>query len=423
MMSADAGGTVSVVTDTCQDTGMTITNTSVKPGLFERASQCFEGWSDPDTGLRVLRLATRERGGGEWPWHTLYHQCDCFLDGGRTIVLTAGPGLSGTQPYCLLDLTTGEMTDMPIPEGTWVFCVLEGSRTAVLIRNDPAGAGVILWDIDAERTVMSFDRPGWSHAVTAAIEDGQRVLAVFNQGDNRQPPCRSEMYLLDPDRSPQLVFKSEGYFCNHVQSCPTDPHLFAYDRWPVPPRPTDQVIYLCRLDGSDHAMLPMNPDTRRPGSLWGGQRDHYVWTPDGNAIASYFSPIDSDSKNHYEYGWWVSVMNWRTGRDLAQPYPTDRWSGHFRVTPDSRTIIAAGMGSFQKIFAIDIEGLRDGWNERVLCSYPKTIHIGENEQPYHQPWVLSDQSGVVFTAGWPGPEWGTYMVELPADLRGSASLK
>ena len=85
-----------------------------------------------------------------------------------------------------------------------------------------------------------------------------------------------------------------------------------------------------------------------------------------------------------------------------------------QVSPDSRWIVCAGGRDFDKLFAVDIEGLRKGWNERILCSYPKSVAGKEYGQPCPHPAVLPDQSGVLFSAGWPGPEHGVYLAEWPA---------
>jgi hypothetical protein len=65
------------------------------------------------------------------------------------------------------------------------------------------------------------------------------------------------------------------------------------------------------------------------------------------------------------------------------------------------------------LFLVSIEQLKDGWNERVLCNYPSTVSKGVNADPFAMPFALPDQSGVIFNAGWPGPEHGVYLVEWP----------
>ena len=88
-----------------------------------------------------------------------------------------------------------------------------------------------------------------------------------------------------------------------------------------------------------------------------------------------------------------------------------------QVSPDSHYIVCSGGPGFDKLFIVDIEGLRKGWNERLICSFPRTVSAGKNTEPFPYPFVLPDQSGVIFTAGWPGPEHGVYLAEWPADLR------
>jgi hypothetical protein len=170
------------------------------------------------------------------------------------------------------------------------------------------------------------------------------------------------------------------------------------------------------LDGSFHEPLKQNDDTVRCGPMHGGQRDHYVWTPDGNRIASYLNVEHSDSDNHFDFKWWVSALDWRTGEDLSAEYPAERWGCNFQVSPDSRYIVTAGGRDFQCIYLIEIEGLRHGWNERVLCNYPHSEEDGQNHGPFHMPFALPDGSGVIFTAGWPGADAGVYMVEWPGDI-------
>ena len=87
-----------------------------------------------------------------------------------------------------------------------------------------------------------------------------------------------------------------------------------------------------------------------------------------------------------------------------------------QVSPDSRYVVCGGGPGFDKLFAVSIEGLRDGWNEHIICSYPRTVSTGKNASPFPYPFVLPDQSGVIFNAGWPGPEHGVYLAEWPADV-------
>jgi hypothetical protein len=153
----------------------------------------------------------------------------------------------------------------------------------------------------------------------------------------------------------------------------------------------------------------------RPGLLWGSQRDHYLWSPDGRRILSYFARRMGSAGDHFDFGWWVSAMDWRTGEDFSAEYPPDRWGCNFGVSPDSRFIVSAGGRKFQKIYRVDIGKLRNGWNERVLCSYPHSEEDGMNNGPFHMPFVLPDQSGVIFSAGFGGSESGVFLVEWPRE--------
>ena len=113
----------------------------------------------------------------------------------------------------------------------------------------------------------------------------------------------------------------------------------------------------------------------------------------------------------------IRDRDWRTGEDLAAPYPKGRWGGHMQVTPDSRYILCGGGPGFDKLFAVDIAGLRAGWNEHIICSYPQTLSVGNNSDPFPMPFALPDGSGVIFNAGWPGEAHGVYLAEWPATLR------
>lgn len=391
-----------------------------KPSLFQRAAKVFEGWTDPDTKLGVLRVRPKNI-----PWqpgllHTLYHQQECFLDGGEKMLLRVSRRRPHEPHTYLVDLTTGEAT-CPFPPDCGVIEISDGTYVALLAHGEK-GRGVVhmLWDLRQQKTLLALPPDdGWWRGAFQRLCDGRRAIVAQYKGKPYDEPVHTQFLLLDPDAPTRMILDAEGYSCNHIQSCPTDVNLIAYDRWPCPKRRAEQVIHLMTLDGSFHEMLKMTDKTMRPGSIWGGQRDHYNWTPDGRRIVSYFSPNDVDTThrfNHFEFGWWFSATDWRTGEDLAAEYPPGRWGGHMQITPDSRFAVSATGPGYDFLYAIDIEGIRKGWNERILCRYPQTLSQGTNKDPFHMPWVLPDASGVVFAAGWPGDQDGVYLVEWPNDM-------
>lgn len=405
------------------------------PTVFDRAARMFDGWTDPITGVRVLRLHVRGASEAGSLWSTVYHQSSCFLEGGRKVLLHEVRREGGARVFStfLFDLATGERSD-PFPPGHDVVEVRDGTHMASLVSREGGGeARAVLWDMKADREVASISTPGWNGPSMLLLGDHRRGLALaFRKGQTPFPPIgplektryyeeavQSRHYLLAPDEPPRLVFEANGYFCNHIQGCPTDPDLYTYNRWPTPKRDVDQVIHLRSLDGRIDEPVPLAADAVRPGDMW-GVRDHYVWTPDGNRIVSYLCPDPIDMGpgfNHFKLAWWLSVLDRRTGEDFSAQYPAGRWGGHMQVTPDSRHILCAGGPGFDKLFAVDVAGLSHGWNETILCSYPKTVSVGTNADPFPYPFALPDGSGVIFTAGWPGPDHGVYLAEWPASLR------
>ena len=179
------------------------------------------------------------------------------------------------------------------------------------------------------------------------------------------------------------------------------------------------MLTIRTLDGSFEETVKLDERAPRPKDMW-GCRDHYVWAPDGSRIVSYLNcqPVDpSIPFNHFPFDWWLSALDWRTGEDYCAKYPPGRWGGHMQMTPDSRYIICGGGPGFDKLFAVEMAALRDGWNEHVICSYPTTNTEAVNVGYFPYPFALPDGSGVIFNAGWPGDEHGVYLAEWPGSLR------
>jgi hypothetical protein len=243
-----------------------------------------------------------------------------------------------------------------------------------------------------------------------------RLLCIgVSQGQYYDEPVHSRFYLLDAEGGPpRLILDEQGYFCNHMMPRPGHPGEYAYDRWPTPRRREPVVTRLRTFDGAKDIPVPLAPDAQAVGPLWGGQRDHYLWAPDGVHLVSYFSTAPEGRADHFDFDWWVSRWNADTGREAAVPYPPERWGCNFAVSPCSRFIVTAGGRQFQNLYRIDLDRLAAGWNEEVLCAYPPSLEDGGNRGPFHMPHVLPDGSGAVFTAGWPGPADGAYLVEMPA---------
>ena len=268
------------------------------------------------------------------------------------------------------------------------------------------------------RELASVHCDGWTVDCINFLGDCRRAIAFFCRGRPYEEQVQSRHYLLGADEPPRMVLEADGYFCSHVQGCPTDPDIYAYDRWPSPQRYIDQCLHVRTLDGRYDQPVPLTKDAVRPAVMMGA-RDHYLWTPDGNRIVSYVCPDPFElgpSFDHYALRWWLSATDWRTGEDLAAEYPAGRWGGHMQVTPDSRYIVCGGAPGFDNLLAVENEGLRQGWNERIICSYPTTTATGDLGGPFAYPFVLPDQSGVIFNAAWPGPEHGIYLAEWPTEL-------
>jgi hypothetical protein len=400
-----------------------------KTSLFEQAARVFSGAPDPSTGNRLLSLCVR----GDQPVsavrQTPYQQCRCFVEGGRRVLLrtVSDPAWwprQGGGSFVLLDLATGVASN-PFPPGYDVVEVDDPSNRALLVNWAEPGA-VALWDLASETILATLAvDDGWKYGGATLLAGGRRILVSHFQGNPHLQPARSHIHLLEEGGDSRVVVQSDRHYCNHLQGCPSDPALFAYDRWEAPARDVDQVIHVARLDGSLDEPARLDANAPRPASMF-GVRDHYLWTPDGKRIVSYLNPDPYDGLlpivngrrqseetfNHFEFNWILSALDWRTGEDRAAPYPPGRWGCHPAVTPDSRRIISAGAPGFDYLYAVDLEGLRHGWNETIICAYPRIISDGHNNEPFPFPFVLPDGSGVLFNAGWPGPEHGLYLAEL-----------
>jgi len=405
--------------DSRDDAG-TNRDAALKPGesLFARAARVFDGWTDTETGMRVLRIHARGTDEKASVWATLYHQCPCFVDGGRKVLL-AGAGPDG-KGQGLLDLTTGAVEAL-LPIKASVGEVHDGMNMATIHRREGERAHVAIWDLRQQREVAGYTADDdWQIGSINLLSDGVRAIVWRYRGQAYSEPVHSQHLLLTTGERVETVLDAPGYFCSHTMSCPTDPNLYSYDRWPSPLRPIDQAIHIRTLDGSFEEPLKLLPGTLRPVGADHGARDHYLWTPDGRWIVSYLYPHPlpkQETFNHLEFEWWLSATDWRTGEDRCVRYPPSRWGGHMGVSPDSRQIICAGGPGFDALFLVSIEKLKDGWNEKVLCHYPKTVSKGINGDPFAMPFALPDQSGVIFNAGWPGPKHGVYLVEWPDELR------
>jgi len=402
--------------------------------IFECAARVFDGWSDPETGLRVLKVVVRgqditPRVEPDAAWRTWDHQFKSFLQGGRQLLARGyplRPGIDGHaqgvhRPIHLIDLTTGEVS-CPFPKGHYCWEVRDATNLAVLQSHTPGDSKFVLWDLTAERELSAVAMPGWVVAWGSFLCDERRAIVSFVKGESSTDFHQTRLHLLEPDGGCRQIHALDGYRCNHMQGSPTDPELFSYQRWPSPRPPvlTDEVLHIRSVDGSFEKCLPLLDGTLKSGPDMGARRDHYLWMPDGQRIASYLLPVTFPTNCSYDWPWWLSIMDWRTGEDLAVPYPPERWGGHFQVAIDGRHIIATGGRDFHKIFSIDVARLVDGWNERVLATYPRPVdkaspRSGPGDEPSlnRHPHMLPDQSGVVFTGGYPGPEQGIYMVEWP----------
>lgn len=391
--------------------------------VFESAARVFDGWTDPETGVRVLRVHPPGDVKAPGVYATPYHQTRPFLDGGRRVLLRAGAVMKDGRKrrhMVLLDLATGAVEE-PFQSGDSVGDVDLHTGWATLARFRGEEVDTLLYDLKSGREMGSVATEGWKYGGCTLLADGKRAIVSHYQGKYYDEPCRTHFHLLSPDRPPAVVLEKEGIFGNHMQGCPVDPDLFSYNAWPTPLRDVDGVTAVATVDGRLDQVIALDAKAPRPADFW-GVRDHYVWTPDGKRIVSYLNraPFDRNAAvfNHFTFDWWLSALDWRTGEDYCARYPEGRWGGHMQMTPDSRYILNGGGPGFDKLYAVDLRALKDGWNEHVICSYPKTVSVGKNHEPFPYPFALPDGSGVLFNAGWPGPEHGVYLAEWPAALRG-----
>lgn len=380
--------------------------------LFARAARVFDGAPDPETGVRVLRVRPRDR---EWKpggLATVYHQSRCFLDGGRRILLNVrGPGVH--EAAIVLDLTTGTV-DSPFPAGYRIHDVDDRTNNALLYNNERA----VIYNLRSRQELAALPTEEAKYGGGTLLPDGRRAVISHYRGKFYDEYCRTHLHLLTDQGAAPVFLELDGCYANHMQGCPTEPDLFCYNGWPCPRRDVEGVASIATVDGRVNDRIPLDAQALRPGDFW-GVRDHYVWTPDGSRIISYFNrrPVDwTIPFDHYAFDWWLSSLDWRTGRDESVRYPPRRWNGHMQMTPDSRYILCGGGPGFDRLYAVDRTRLGDGWNERILCSYPETNPQGRDSgHLYPYPFALPDGSGVIFNAGWWGPDQGVFLAEWPPD--------
>jgi len=390
--------------------------------VFAQAARVFDGWTDPDTGARVLRV--RPRGVDMFPgrFATPYQQTQPFLDGGRRVLLRQSinreRARDSTAHSVLLNLVTGALEDL-FPPDCYVADLNDHEQIALIARRGDLQR-IVLHDLRQDRELAAIEPDeGWKSGGAILLADGRRAVVSHFQGKPYDEYCRTHFHLLTPGEEPGVFLELDGIYGNHMMACPTDPNLFSYNAWPTPRWDIDGVTSIASIDGKRNGYVPLDKAAPRPGNFW-GVRDHYVWTPDGNRIVSYLNcrPLDiSKPFNHFTFDWWLSALDWRTGEDYCARYPAGRWGGHMQTTPDSRFILCGGGPGFDKLFAVDVKALKHGWNEHVICSYPTTTAGGLNSDPFPYPFALPDGSGIIFNAGWPGQEHGVYLAEWPEELR------
>ncbi|MHB0934985.1 MAG: hypothetical protein ACYDCO_05590 [Armatimonadota bacterium] len=383
--------------------------------IFIQAARIFDGWTDPDTGAGVLRIHPPGKAWQPARFCTPYQQSQPFREAGRKMMLHQAlegmPLLDSGKSLILLDLTTGAIE--PLSE------IGYDDNSPYTVRHEEEDGGrTTLVEIATSRVAAAVPNDGWSISGVALLADGRRAVVAHSVGKFYDEYCRTHFHLLTPDEKPTLFLELDGVYGNHLMPCPTNPDLFSYNAWPTPKRYIDGVLSMAKVDGSMSGYVSLDDNVPRAGDFW-GVRDHYVWTPDGNRIVSYLNrqPVDPTIPfNHFHFDWWLSALDWRTGEDYCAQYPPHRWGGHMQMTPDSRWIVNGGGPGFDKLYAVNVAALKDGWNEQVICSYPTTNPEGGMARFYPYPFVLPDGSSVIFNAGWPGNEHGVYLAEWPKGL-------
>lgn len=380
--------------------------------LFAQAARVFDGWTDPDTGVGVLRVYPPGMAWAPGRFATPYQQSQPFSHGGRKMMLRQARehrrAIDHESDLIVLDLTTGALEPFSS----------EGYDDNAACTVTFTGSQIDLVELATGRVAASVPDDGWNISGIALLADGRRAVVAHSVGKYYDEYCRTHFHLLAPDEAPTCFLEMDGVYGNHLMPCPTDPDLFSYNAWPTPKRYIDGVLSMASVDGSINYYVPLDDNAPRPADFW-GVRDHYVWTPDGSRIVSYLDrvPVDPTQPfNHFALDWWLSALDWRTGEDYCAQYPPGRWGGHMQMTPDSRWIVNGGGPGFDKLYAVSVQALKDGWNEHILCSYPTTNADGGMASFYPYPFVLPDGSGVLFNAGWPGDEHGIYLAAWPKDL-------
>jgi hypothetical protein len=196
--------------------------------VFEQVARIYDGWIDPDTGLRVLQIRRRGEVADGDAWSTLYHQYPCFLEGGRKVLLQRLDCPVDRPETFFLDLATGR-TQTPFPAGTRIREVCERTGVATLIQRKGGESRAIIWDLRAKRGLASLEAPGWVFNSINLLSDGRRAIVYAHKGWPYKDKMLSRHWLIGPGLEPRLLLDADGWHTSHVQICPTDPELYAYD--------------------------------------------------------------------------------------------------------------------------------------------------------------------------------------------------